>query len=83
MTQSSPSLDTQETLVPGHNGQQINLRPLHVLSTKLGKYKVSFHAQNIFFKMGRVLELRNRKIPEETPQERIDNSLLIFFLAGS
>jgi hypothetical protein len=83
MTQSSPfpppSPDIQETLVPGHNGQQINPRPLHVLSNKLGQYKASFHAQKIPFKVGKELELRNRKIPEETPQARNDNSFYLSY----
>lgn len=74
-----PPPDIQETLAQGHNGQQINPRPLDVLSTKLGQYKASFHAQKMSFKMGTELELWNRKVPEETPQARTDN----FFLAGS
>jgi hypothetical protein len=85
MTQSSPfpppPPDTQETLVPSHNGQQINPRPLHVVATKLGKYKASFHSQNIPFKMRTDLELWNRKIPEQTPQARTDNSFFFFWLA--
>jgi hypothetical protein len=83
MTQSSPlplpPADTQETLVPSHNGQQINPRLLHVLSTKLGKYKASFHAQNISFKMRTKLELWNRKTLKPTPQARIDNSFYYYF----